>query len=127
MDKLKLLIVDDEEGIIDMFEHIYRDKGYTVFSATDGIKAVEIFQKERPDVVFIDVHMPFSPIDGNQTLERIKKIDKDANCVMTSRIEEPPVVAKSKALGALHYLSKPYEIDDLDECIEEIREKLKKS
>jgi two-component system chemotaxis response regulator CheY len=126
MSQLKMLIVDDEEGIVEMIQRIYKDEGFIVFGATDGIKAVEIFEKERPEVVFIDVHMPFSPIDGIETLRRIKEIDKDANCVMLSRIDEEKPVAQAKAFGALHYIRKPYEIKDLDECIEEIKQKIGK-
>jgi two-component system response regulator (stage 0 sporulation protein F) len=126
MSQLKLLIVDDEEGIVEMIQRIYSKKGFTTFGATDGIKAVEIFQNERPEINFIDVHMPFSPIDGIETLKRIKDIDKNANCVMLTRIHEEKPIEQAKALGALHYVTKPYELEDLDTCIEEIKQKLTK-
>lgn len=126
MNELKLLIVDDEEGIVEMIQRIYKEKGFITFGATDGIKAVEIFKEERPQVNFIDVHMPFSPIDGIETLRRIKEIDKHANCVMLSRIDEEKPIQQAKDFGALHYITKPYEIEDLDKCIEEIKQKINK-
>jgi YesN/AraC family two-component response regulator len=125
MSQLKLLIVDDEEGIVEMIKKIYSRKSFLTFGATDGIKAVEIFEKERPEIVFIDIHMPFSPIDGIEVLKRIKDIDKEASCVMLTRIYDKDCVQKSKNLGALHYLTKPFEIEDLDKCIDEIKEKRK--
>lgn len=124
MSQLKLLIVDDEEGIVEMIQKIYSKKGLTTFGATDGIKAVEIFEKEHPEITFIDVHMPFSPIDGLETLKRIKDIDKEANCVMLTRIYEGDSVPRAKALGALHYITKPFELEDLDKCIDEVKAKL---
>jgi len=124
MSELKLLIVDDEEGIVDMVQRIYSRKGFLTFGATDGIKGVEIFEKERPEIVFIDIHMPFSPIDGIEVLKRIKDINKEANCVMLTRIYDKDSVQKSKTLGALHYLTKPFEMEDLDKCIDEIKQKL---
>lgn len=118
--QLKLLIVDDEPTIIDFIQKIYSRKGFITFGATDGITAVEIFQKERPQINLIDIHMPFSPIDGVETLRRIKEIDKDAICIMVSRITEKDKVEQSKQFGALAYLLKPFEIEDLDKTISEV-------
>jgi len=117
---LKLLVVDDEEGIVDYTTKIYSRKGFITFSATDGITAVEIFKKEKPYITLIDVHMPYSPIDGVETLRRIKEIDKDAVCIMFTRITEKEKVEQSKRFGASAYLLKPFEIEDLDKAISEV-------
>ena len=95
---LKLLVVDDEEGIVDFTKKFYSRKGFTTFGATDGITAVEIFQKERPQINLIDVHMPYSPIDGIETLKRIKEIDKNAICIMVTRITEKDKVVSDKVI-----------------------------
>jgi DNA-binding response OmpR family regulator len=125
MDQFKILIVDDEYGIVFMVEKIYKKRGFGVFSASDGIKAVEIFEQEHPDLIFIDIHMPYSPIDGVETLERIKKIDKDANCVMLTRIYDNISISQTKRLGAMHYITKPFQTEDLDKCISEVQSKLR--
>jgi DNA-binding response OmpR family regulator len=126
MGDFKLLIVDDEESIIFLLQKIYEKSGYKVFVAADGVTAVEIFEKERPDLSFIDVHMPYSPIDGIETLQRIKEIDKNAYCVMITRIDDRITVAKARSLGALHYIPKPFETEELDKCINEVKQKLGK-
>jgi len=125
MSQFKLLIVDDEEGIVFFMKKIYEKRGYAVFGATDGITAVEIFKKKRPEIIFIDIHMPYSPIDGIEVLKRIKDIDKNAYCVMITRIDDKQAIVRSKELGALHYIPKPFETEDLDKCIDEVKEKLK--
>lgn len=117
---IKLLIVDDEEGIIEYSVKIYSRKGFTVFSAMDGIAAVEIFKKERPYISLIDVHMPYSPIDGNETLRRIKEIDPAAICIMVTRITEKDKIEQAKRYGASAYLLKPLGIEDIDKVISEI-------
>lgn len=122
---LKLLVVDDEEGIVDYMKKIYDNKGYITFSATDGAAAVEIFKKERPHISLIDVHMPYSPIDGIETLKQIKEVDKDALCIMVTRITEQDKVNASKEAGAFAYLLKPLAAEDIDKVIAEAREKLK--
>lgn len=124
MSNFKLLVVDDEESILFLIQKMYEKRGFTVFTATDGITAVEIFKKERPDISFIDIHMPFSPIDGIEVLKRIKDIDKNANCVMITRIDDDKSIAISREFGALHYIPKPFEIEELDKCIDEVKQKL---
>ena len=117
--QLKLLVVDDEEGIVDFVKRIYSRKGFITFGATDGVTAVEIFRKERPQVNLVDIHMPFSPIDGVETLRRIKEIDKGAICIMVTRITEKDKVEQSKRFGASAYILKPLELEDLDKAISE--------
>lgn len=117
--KLKLLIVDDEEGIVDFIKKIYSRRGFITFGATDGVTAVDIFNKERPQVSLIDIHMPYSPIDGIETLKRIKEIDKNAVCIMVTRITEKDKVEKSKELGASAYILKPLGLEELDKVISE--------
>jgi DNA-binding response OmpR family regulator len=118
--ELKLLVVDDEEGIVEYTKRIYSRRGFTVFGTTDGIAAVEIFKKENPYITLIDVHMPFSPIDGVETLQRIREINKDAICIMVTRITEKDKIQKSKEFGASAYLLKPFELEELDKVIQEV-------
>jgi two-component system response regulator (stage 0 sporulation protein F) len=120
MANLSLLVVDDEEGIVDFTKRIYARKGFSTFGATDGIVAVEIFKQERPLITLIDVHMPYSPIDGIEVLKRIKEIDKNARCIMVTRIAENYEVERAKELGAAAYLLKPIELEDLDKVIAEV-------
>lgn len=116
----KLLIVDDEPTIVEFTQKIYQKKGFITFGADDGITAVEIFKAERPEVNLIDVHMPFSPIDGAETLRRIKEIDKNACCIMISRVTDKKRVEACRENGASAYLLKPFELDELDKTITEI-------
>ncbi len=126
MDKLKLMIIDDEEGIIDYVQRYYKDKGFVTFGATDGIKAVEIYEKERPDIILVDVHMPYSPINGIETFRRIKAINKDVICIMISRITEKDKIEEARELGALHYVIKPVTIPEMDASVEDALEILRK-
>jgi len=122
---LKLLVVDDEETIVYFTKKIFDKKGFITFGATDGITAVDIFQRERPHISLIDVHMPFSPIDGVETLRRIKEIDKDAVCLMVTRITDKNKVEDSKRFGALAYLKKPLDLDDLETAVEKAKTYIK--
>lgn len=126
MDKIKLLVVDDEKGIVDWLTRAYLEKGFETFGVTDGIKAVEVYEKEHPEIALIDIHMPFSPIDGIETLKRIKKIDKNAICVMVTRIDQKDKIEAARKLGALHYIPKPLTMADLDVAVNEAVDIIKK-
>lgn len=117
MEQLKLLVIDDEPGIVDFIQKIYTRRGFITFGATDGITAVEIFKKEKPQISLIDIHMPYSPIDGVETLRRIKEVDKNAVCIMLTRITEKDKVEGSRSYGAFAYLLKPMSLDELDGAI----------
>lgn len=117
--RIKLLVVDDEKGIVDFTMRIFTKKGFLAFGAHDGVTAVQIFQKERPDICLIDIHMPYSPFDGVETLRRIKAVDSNARCVMVTRITENEKVEESKKLGAFAYLTKPLGVTELDKAIQE--------
>jgi two-component system chemotaxis response regulator CheY len=124
MSQLKLLIVDDEPAIVELTKRYYEKRDFLTFGATDGVAAVEIFQKERPEINLIDIHMPFSPLDGIEVLKKIREIDKDANCIMATRIHDEESIKRARQLGAKYYIIKPFEAEDLDKCIEEIKQKL---
>jgi len=68
---MKILIVDDEKNILKLYQAELEDEGYTVVTANSGREALDIFEKEDPDIVTLDVLMP--DIDGIQVLRQIKE------------------------------------------------------
>lgn len=123
---IKVLVLDDEEGISDFMRRILELKGYTAFMETDGIGAVNFFRNERPDITLIDIDLGYCEIDGVEVLRRIKELDKDAVCIMVTRITEQNAVNKAKELGAMHYLLKPLDSKDVVAAVNEAAETIKK-
>lgn len=122
MSQQKLLVVDDEPTIVEFTQRIYEKKGFLTFGATDGVAAVEIFKKERPDINLIDIHMPYSAIDGVEVLRQIKEVNPKAVCIMVSRITEKQKVEDSRKYGASAYILKPLDLDELDKAIAETQQ-----
>jgi len=113
----KAIIVDDEEDICVFMMDLFKRRGFVGFSAMDTAEALEIFKKERPHLCVLDVHMPFSPYNGLELLRRIKEVDKNAYCVMITRIEDNMAAAKAARYGAADYVIKPVELKKVDEVI----------
>jgi len=118
---MKLLIVDDEEGIVDYMQRTFKRRGYDTFGTTIGKTAIDIFEYERPEISIIDVVLDEPTYNGIQVLEKIKEIDKDAVCVMVTRVTDQDMIEKARELGALHYILKPLDIHELVEIVEEAK------
>jgi len=105
--KIKILVVDDEEDIAHFTAKILQYDGFKAFKAMDGAQALEIFEKERPQICLIDVHLGYSKIDGMDVLRKIKATDKNIECIMITRITDKDTIAEAKKLGVKEYLLKP--------------------
>lgn len=115
----KILVVDDEEDIVIETKDLLERKGFRVFTALESEAALDIFQKEKPEVYLLDVHMPKSRLDGNGILREIRKLDKTAYCIMLSRVDEQDKIEEARRLGANRYVLKPINFSELLELVNE--------
>ena len=76
----RILVVDDEESIRNLMRMTLELDGYKVSTAADGPTALEIFEKENPEVVLLDVRLP--GMSGIEILDRIKAINQDAEVII---------------------------------------------
>lgn len=77
---MKILVVDDEKNILKLYQAELEDEGYTVVTANSGREALDIFEKEDPDMVTLDILMP--DIDGIQVLRQMKERKPNMPVVM---------------------------------------------
>lgn len=112
----KILIVDDsaffrgllrEELLNNMAQ--FKDEEFSVIEADDTQSALERVQNENPTLVFLDVVMKDSELEGVNILQKIKKLQPDQNVVMLTSVGQLSVVQKCKSLGAKDYLEKPFD------------------
>lgn len=106
----KLLIVDDEVDFRESIALYFLDAGYTVFEASNGREGLEVFQRERPDLVFTDLRMPV--LDGFQLIAELSRLSPATPVVVISGVGLLKEVVHAMRLGARDYLVKP--ILDMD-------------
>ncbi len=82
----KILLVDDEENIRFVYEEEFREEGYEVISASNGIDALGIFEREKPDLVILDIQMP--GLNGIDVLRRMKTINPGIPVILSSAFPE---------------------------------------
>jgi len=113
----KLLIVDDESDVREFAAKFFRKRKIDVIIAPSGEEALASFEKERPDLMLLDIKM--GGIDGIETLRRIKELDKNARVIMVTgrKPEEEGSFKKCRQLGALDYIHKPLELDELERVV----------
>jgi UDP-3-O-[3-hydroxymyristoyl] N-acetylglucosamine deacetylase len=111
----KILIIDDEEDILNTLSSILEDEGFTVSKAMDGKEGLAIFEREKPDIVLLDVWMP--ELDGIQVLKRIRKRDKDAIVIVISGHGTISTAVEAVKVGAYDFLEKPLSIEKVLEVV----------
>ncbi|MDX1997200.1 MAG: UDP-3-O-acyl-N-acetylglucosamine deacetylase [Thermoanaerobaculia bacterium] len=100
-----VLIVDDEPGILTTLSHILADESYRTVTTSSGAEALEIYRRERPDLVFLDIWL--ADRDGLETLQAIRELDPAAAVIMMSGHGTAATAARSIKMGAHDYLEKP--------------------
>ena len=105
----RILIVDDEQGIRAALGQLLEFEGYEVRSVGNAVDGITEYQKQRPDLVFLDVKM--AGIDGVEALKKIKEIDPSAVVVMISGHATIQTAVETTQLGAYDILEKPLDTD----------------
>ncbi|WP_324603687.1 response regulator [Paenibacillus curdlanolyticus] len=111
MEKNKVLIVDDQNGIRVLLMEVFSSEGYSTFQASNGKLALEIVRQEKPDLVLLDMKIP--GMDGLEILRHIKTIDVDIKVIMMTAYGELDIIKEATDLGALMHFTKPFDIDEM--------------
>ena len=115
-EKIKVLMVDDEEQFRSTTKKILNKKGFETILAGSGEEAIEKL-KENPDVVILDIKMP--GMDGHQALNEMKKLSPDLPVIMLTGHGALPSAREALVEGAFDYLTKPCDIDLLSSKIKD--------
>ncbi len=106
------MIVDDSKAIRNLLKDmLLAGKHEVVAEAVDGIDAIEKFSTIKPDVLLLDVAMPNK--DGLTTLKEIKKTNLNAKVIMVTVREEMDIIQDCVAAGALAYIIKPFDTEEV--------------
>ena len=116
----RILIVDDEPNLVLALEYLMKKEGYEIRVAADGEMAVEAAAEFRPDLILLDIMMP--KMDGYEVCQRIRANPalRDVAIVMLTAKGREVEREKGLALGADHYITKPFSTREVVRTIKEI-------
>lgn len=111
----KLLIVDDEIDIREFAKSFFMKRDIEVFTASGGAEALEIIDRDQPDLVLLDVQM--EEISGIEVLKRLREAKNDIKVIMVTGAEDPSIINEANGLGVKGYVHKPLVLEELEKIV----------
>ena len=103
--KRRILVVDDEEKIVEVVKSYLESGGYAVSEAFTGKRALELFEKENPSLIILDLMLP--DVTGEEVCKKIRKKSRVPIIMLTAKVEEEDIL-KGLDIGADDYVVKPF-------------------
>jgi two-component system response regulator ArlR len=121
-EKTKILVIDDEPNIVQTLQDRLEMNEYRVFTAHNGRDGLDKFEREKPDVILLDVIMPI--MDGLEMLETLRKRPdgQDVSIIMLTARSQTQDIARANACGIDDYIVKPFDLSELLAKIESVVE-----
>jgi len=114
----KILVIDDEPGIRDLLDTLLRRKGYDVVLAESGQKGLDLFRRERPDVIVLDLKMP--GMDGLSVLQQVRSLDSKKPVIVLTGAGTAETEQKVRALGVTEYVEKEFSLHLLGDSLKRL-------
>lgn len=108
---VKILVVDDDDGVRELLEEFLQKTGYKVITAGSGEEALNKM-KEGPAIVLLDIMMP--DMDGLMVLDRIKQMAPSTEVIMVTGLAQQAVGLDSFGRGAFEFVTKPIDFKHLE-------------
>ena len=110
-----ILVIDDQLTIRSFLDTLLRRKGYEVLLADGGRKGLELFRRERPDVIVLDLNMP--EMDGLTVLQQIRSVDLKQPVIILTGTTNQKKEQQVRALGVTECVEKHFPLHRLEEVL----------
>ena len=122
---ISILIAEDETQLLNSMVEYLELFFEKVYSAEDGLSAYEIYEKQKPDIIIADIHMPH--LDGLSMIEKIRKKDLTTKIIITTAHSETEKLMQAIELHLVKYLIKPVQSDKLKELLLSLVDELRQN
>ena len=112
----KILICDDDEGILDMLEIVLEGSGYNIVRVKDSLYLFQVIEDERPDLLLLDLWMPV--LSGDQVLKTLRLDPQTSRLPVIVISASPQGKHLAAEAGANDFMAKPFDLDALLKKIE---------
>ena len=118
----KILVIDDEASTRDLLKLSLEKDGYTVFTAENGLKGLELFARENPSIILMDIKMP--GMDGIEVLRRVKEQDSHTEVIVITGHGEMNLAIQALQLEASDFINKPIIDESLNVALKRAQDKI---
>lgn len=117
MDKLKILIVEDDKSLLDLYDLALPNSLFDKNMVEDGVRAVEVYSSWRPDIILLDILMP--NMSGCEVLKEIRETfrDRSTTIVMATSVDAKGEITCCERLGIQGYIVKPFDHKNVAERV----------
>ncbi len=116
----RILVIDDEDELRTMLRQMLEHAGHEVSEAVNGAVGIEIYERDKPDLIITDIIMPEK--EGVETIIALRRANPELPIIAISgggRLDATDFLSMAKKLGARHTLTKPFRRDQLLEAVGE--------
>ena len=114
----KILVIDDEPSIRDLLDTLLRRKGYVVVLAESGRKGLELFRRERPDVIILDLNMP--GMDGLTVLQDVRRLNPKQPVIILTGAGTAEAEQQVGAIGVTEFVEKAFSLHLLGDSLKRL-------
>ena len=118
---MKILIADDDPNLRKVLTIELSGDGYEIQATDSGVRALELIEKDEPDVVILDLNMP--GLSGMEVLKRIKNLESSVEVIVLTGHATVSTAVEAMKLGACDYVTKPFNVESLKAVIEKAYER----
>lgn len=111
----KILVVDDERHVVRLLKEFLSSKNYEVYTAMNGMEAIEKVKEVNPRIVFLDILMP--GMGGLDCLKEIMKLNPKTAVVMLTAVIDEELALRALQLGADDYITKPVDLKYIETVV----------
>ncbi|NVL90192.1 MAG: response regulator [Desulfobacterales bacterium] len=122
MEKYKVLVIEDDDTAREQLAKVIRKEGFQVLVAENGRAGLEVFKKELPEIVVSDLKMP--DIDGLEVIHTVRRLSTNVQVILITAFGETETAIAAIREGALDYLEKPLDLEQLTLALGRARERI---
>jgi DNA-binding response OmpR family regulator len=125
LNSLKLLYIEDDVDIQEIYLNFLKDLVDTIYCANDGEEGYNFYLSYKPDIILLDINMP--KIDGLTLAKKIRQIDRDVKIIITTSYGEQDKLLQAIELYLIRYIIKPIDLDILKDAIDKAKSEIEES
>ncbi len=119
MNSLKLLYIEDDVDIQQIYLNFLKNVIDIIYCANDGEEGYNLYLEYKPDIILLDINMP--KIDGLTLAKRIRRVDKGVKIIITTSYAEQDKLLQAIELDLIRYIIKPIELETLKNAVEKAK------